>query len=306
MLLQARGRTLTFPRRPLIMGIVNINDDSFCGDGTLDPQAALRLAQSMATDGADIIDAGAESARTNRPPISETEEIARFSAFISAYQDWAESVAAQPPAFDPAQVWPPLLSLNTWRPAVVAAVLPLGGHLLNDIGALPDGRNAALCAAHGTALLVMHSVGLPKQAHTHVGYPDIMAELERFFEEKLALCAAHGLPRDAILLDPGIDFAKQRQDNLTIFRDLHRLKHFQRPILLPISRKTVIGEVLGLPNPLDRDAATLACLASGLSNGAHLFRVHRVRPAAEANKVLWALQAPAEEMSQASVKPAGN
>ena len=183
---------------------------------------------------------------------------------------------------------------------------PLGGHLLNDIGALPDGRNAALCAAHGTALLVMHSVGLPKQAHTHVGYPDIMAELERFFEEKLALCAAHGLPRDAILLDPGIDFAKQRQDNLTIFRGLHRLKHFQRPILLPISRKTVIGEVLGLPNPLDRDAATLACLASGLSNGAHLFRVHRVRPAAEANKVLWALQAPAEEMSQASVKPAGN
>lgn len=276
------------------MGIVNLNDDSFCGDGTLDPQAALRLAQAMAADGADLIDIGAESARTNRPPISETEEIARFTSFISAYQTWSDAVASQAPPCDAAQVWPPLLSLNTWRPTVVAAVLPLGGHLLNDIGALPDASNAALCALHGAALLVMHSQGRPKQPHTHVGYPDIMAELDSFFEEKLALCAAAGLPRDAILLDPGIDFAKQRPDNLTIYRELHRLARFQRPILLPISRKTVIGEVLGLPNPLDRDAATLACLASGLSNGAHLFRVHRVRPAAEAVKVLWALQSPAD------------
>ena len=294
MLLHARGRRIAFPRRPLVMGIVNLNDDSFCGDGTLDPQAALRMAQQMAADGADLIDAGAESARTNRPPLSESEEIARFAAFISAYQAWAASVAHQAPPFDPDQVWPPLLSLNTWRPEVVAAVLPLGGHLLNDIGALPDGRNAALCAQHGAALLVMHSQGRPKQPHTHVGYPDIMAELESFFEEKLALCAAVGLPRDAVLLDPGIDFAKQRRDNLTIYRDLGRLARFQRPILLPISRKTVIGEVLDLPNPLDRDPGTLACLASGLSSGAHLFRVHCVRPAAEAIKVLWALHAPAE------------
>ncbi len=292
MLLQARGRVLTFPRRPLIMGIVNINDDSFCGDGTLDPGAALRMAQQMAADGADVIDAGAESARTNRAAISVEEEVQRFTSFIGAYQAWSEEVPDKTPAFDAVQVWPPLLSLNTWRPEVVAAVLPLGGDLLNDIGALPDDRNVRLCAEHGAALLVMHSVGLPKEKHTHVGHPDIMAELDRFFTEKLALCQAAGLPRESVVLDPGIDFAKQREDNLTIFREVERLHGFGRPVLLPVSRKTVIGEVLGLPDPLDRDAGTLACVARGLSGGAQIFRVHAVKQAAEAVKVLWAVEGP--------------
>ena len=289
MILQARGRVLTFPRRPLIMGIVNINDDSFCGDGTLDPRAALRMAQQMAADGADVIDAGAESARTNRAAISVEEEVQRFTSFMAAYQAWGAEVAEQPPAFDATQVWPPLLSLNTWRPEVVEAVLPLGGDLLNDIGALPDDRNARLCAAHGAALLIMHSVGLPKEKHTHVGYPDIMEELDRFFEEKLALCQAAGLPRESVVLDPGIDFAKQQDDNLTIYRELERLQRFGRPVLLPVSRKTVIGEVLGLPDPLERDAGTLACVARGMSGGAQIFRVHAVKHAAEAVKVLWAV-----------------
>ncbi len=292
MILRARGRVLTFPRRPLLMGIVNINDDSFCGDGTLDPGAALSIAQRMAADGADIIDAGAESARTNRAAISIGEETARLTAFITAYQAWTLQAAAQPAAFDSEQVWPPMLSLNTWRPEVVAAVLPLGGDILNDIGALPDARNARLCARHQAALLIMHSVGLPKEKHTHVGYPDIMAELNRFFTEKLTLCREAGLPEEATLLDPGIDFAKQRQDNLTIYRDLEKLHHFRRPILLPVSRKTVIGDVLGLPEPLDRDAGTLACIARGLSAGTAVFRVHHVKAAAEAIKVLWAVEKP--------------
>ncbi len=290
MLLKARHRTLIFPRRPLVMGIVNINDDSFCGDGTLDPGEALRMAQAMAGQGADVIDAGAESARTNRPPISVAEEIARFTPFIEAWGRWVAAIAHLPPPWDGVQVWPPLLSLNTWRPEVVEALLPLGGDLLNDMGALPDDRNARLCAQHGAALLVMHSVGLPKEKHTHIGYPDIMAELERFFAEKLALCEAAGLPRESVVLDPGIDFAKQCHDNLTIFRRLKRLASFGCPILLPVSRKTVIGDVLQLPDPLDRDAGTLACIASGVTQGAHLFRVHEVRPAVEAIKVLWALR----------------
>ena len=292
MLLQARGRSLTFPRRPLVMGIVNINDDSFCGDGTLDPEAALRLARRMAAEGADIIDAGAESARTNRAPIPVDEEIQRFASFIGAWQGWCASIAAPFTAWDTEQVWPPLLSLNTWRPEVVEAVLPLGGHLLNDIGALPDHRNAKLCAQHGVALLIMHSMGLPKQPHTHVGYPDIMAELDGFFEEKLVMCQEAGLPRESVVLDPGIDFAKQCGDNLTIYRESARLARFGRPVLLPVSRKTVIGEVLDLADPLDRDAGTLGCIARGLSTGAHIFRVHNVRAAAEAVKVLWALEGP--------------
>ena len=289
MILQARGRSLTFPRRPLVMGIVNINDDSFCGDGTLDPEAALRLAQQMAAEGADIIDAGAESARTNRAAISVDGEIQRFASFISAWQAWCGGIDVKCPPWDAEQVWPPLLSLNTWRPEVVEAVLLLGGHLLNDIGALPDNRNAKHCARHGAALLIMHSVGLPKEKHTHIGYPDIMAELDCFFAEKLVMCQEAGLALESIVLDPGIDFAKQRQDNLTIFRELGRMSRFGRPVLLPVSRKTVIGEVLDQPDPLDRDAGTLACIARGLSTGAQIFRVHNVRAAAEAVKVLWAI-----------------
>lgn len=290
MILSARHRTITFPRRPLVMGIVNVNDDSFCGDGTLDPGAAMELAIRQAAEGADIIDAGAESARTNRGAITIIEEISRFAGFLEAWREWIRTAAGRTPPLDAEQLWPPLLSLNTWRPEVVEAVLPLGGDLLNDIGALPDDRNARLCARHGAALLIMHSAGEPKQPHTHVGYPDIMGELDRFFAEKLALCAAAGLPENAVILDPGIDFAKQTQDNLTIFRRLRELEKFHRPVLLPVSRKTVIGEVLGLPDPLDRDAGTLACIASGLSQGAQIFRVHNVQAAARAVKVLWAIE----------------
>src|SRR5687768_2987644 len=136
MILQARARTITFPRRPLIMGIVNLNDDSFCGDGTLDVSVAMDHAQRMAAHGADIIDAGAESARTNRAAISVEEEIDRLLPFIDRWLAWSRSMADSAPPV-PDQVWPPLLSVNTWRPEVVEAVLPAGGDVLNDIGALP-------------------------------------------------------------------------------------------------------------------------------------------------------------------------
>ncbi|RYD33701.1 MAG: dihydropteroate synthase, partial [Verrucomicrobiaceae bacterium] len=262
----------------------------------LDPVLALAQAQRMAVEGADIIDAGAESARTNRAAISMEEEIARFTAFITVWQKWCAAATDQPPPFDEEQVWPPLLSLNTWRPEVVQAILPLGGDLLNDIGALPDDRNARLCARHGAALLIMHSVGEPKQPHTDVHYPDIMAELDRFFTEKLVLCAEAGLPLESVILDPGIDFAKQREDNLAVFRNLPALAKFQRPVLLPVSRKTVIGEVLGLRDPLDRDAGTLACIARGVTGGARIFRVHHVQAAAQAVKMLWTLESGGESV----------
>ena len=119
-----------------------------------------------------------------------------------------------------------------------------------------------------------------------------MEELDRFFAEKLALCQSAGLPMESVVLDPGIDFAKQQDDNLTIYREMERLQRFGRPVLLPVSRKTVIGEVLGLPDPLERDAGTLACVARGLSGGAQIFRVHAVKQTAEAVKVLWAVEAP--------------
>ncbi|RPJ35872.1 MAG: dihydropteroate synthase [Verrucomicrobiaceae bacterium] len=268
------------------MGIVNVNDDSFSGDGTLDFATAVEMARSQVQAGADVIDVGAESARTNRQAVPVAEEIRRFRGFVERWDEVWQAVEPR----DAAQVWPPVLSANTWRPEVVAGVLESGRvELLNDMGALPDDRNARLCADHGTALLVMHSVGEPKIPHVHQQWADVMGEMERFFTGKMALAAAAGLPVDALVLDPGIDFAKQRDDNLTVYRELGRLRSFARPVLVPVSRKTVIGEVLGLPDPRDRDAGTIACIATAMARGAEIFRVHQVDAAWQAVKALHGL-----------------
>lgn len=284
MLLRARDREIQFPRRPLVMGIVNVNDDSFSGDGTLDIDAALSLAQNQIRSGADIIDVGAESARTNRDAITSEEEVARLRPFIERFPDLAEA-----PAIGGDVPVPPLLSVNTWRPEVVREILPMGVDLLNDIGALPDASNARLCAEHGSALLIMHSVGLPKQAHPGQRYSDIMEELERFFEAKLALAESAGLERDRTLLDPGIDFAKDRDDNLRILREAQRLNSHGRPVLLPVSRKTVIGDVLDIENPSARDAGTLSCAIAGALRGAAVLRVHDVASVVAGLRVVYPL-----------------
>lgn len=282
MLLTARNHKRTFPRKPLVMGIVNINDDSFCNDGSLDASTVLAQAEQQLRDGADIIDIGAESARTNRQVIEIDEEVRRLNSFIS---EWPKLLSSLEGKLEQN----PLLSINTWRPEVVEQILPQGGDILNDLSALPDTRNAEACARHDVSLLIMHSVGQPKVPHTHVQWPDIMQELDVFFSAKIQMALEAGLREDQIILDPGIDFAKQRQDNLTIYRDMDRLLKFGRPILLPVSRKTVIGQVLDLPDPMERDAGTLACVAAGMQRGAHIFRVHNVAATAQAVSVLHAV-----------------
>ena len=278
-------REITFPRRPLVMGIVNVNDDSFSGDGTLDCQAALEQALRQAEEGADIIDVGAESARTNRSAVSIEEEVRRFRGFLNGWPAATRDAAPK----DEAQVWPPILSANTWRPEVVEAVLPLGVELLNDMGGLPDDRNARLCAASGASLLIMHSVGEPKIPHLHQQWPDVMAAMDTFFAEKIAMATAAGLPPESIILDPGIDFAKQRDDNLRIFRELGKLTRFGRPLMIPVSRKTMIGEVLGIPEPRERDAGTVACISASVRRGANILRVHDVRAAWQTTRILDAI-----------------
>lgn len=271
MQLSARQTSIHFPRPAMIMGILNLSVDSFSGDGVADIETAIARSEVLIKDGADIIDLGAESARTNREPISEQEEIDRLCGFIELWNKLPSR---------------PLLSINTWRPEVAAASLALGGEILNDIGALPDDQNARICAQTGAALLIMHSIGVPKVPHTHVQYENVLAAMESFFEEKIAMSLAAGLPHERLILDPGIDFAKQRDDNLAIYANLSRLHRFGRPILLPVSRKTVIGEVLGIANAADRDAGTVACIAEGLLQGAQIFRVHNVKAASQTVRTL--------------------
>jgi dihydropteroate synthase len=272
--LLARGRRIRFPRRPLIMGILNINDDSFCGDGQIDLDWALKRTRELAAEGADIIDVGAESARTNRPAIAPEEELRRLHPFLVRFSGLWNDLEPR----DAQGIFPPLLSINTWRPEVAAAALESGGDLLNDLSGLTDDRNARSCAKTGAALLIMHSVGSPKIAHRDVTYPDAIAELLRFFRQKILLAVRAGVPRSAMVLDPGIDFAKRASDNLRILRELSALDEFERPILLAISRKSVIGQVLGIAAS-ERDAATTACIVAGVVRGASIFRVHNVEMA---------------------------
>ncbi|MDD5200675.1 MAG: dihydropteroate synthase [Terrimicrobiaceae bacterium] len=284
MILRARGRTVVFPRRPLVMGILNLNDDSFSGDGSLDPDWAEARIRELIAEGADIVDIGAESARTNRAAISEDEEIRRLAPCLARFA----ALVADAPRADADQISPPLLSVNTWRPAVARTALAIAGDLLNDMGGLPSPENAAICAETGAALLIMHTVGDPKVPHTHIAWRDIVGEMRAFFLEKLALAEAAGLAREAIVLDPGIDFAKQRDDNLRVYRDLEEFADLGRPILLPISRKSVIGAVLGITDPRERDAGTIACLVAGMVRGAAIFRVHNVRAAHQAVRTMQA------------------
>ena len=269
------------------MGIVNINDDSFSGDGTLDIGKALRQAMQMASDGADIIDVGAESARTNRCAIGVAEELARLLPFIDGY----EALCAEVSPRDDLQIWPPLLSINTWRPEIVEAVLKTGQvDIINDIGGLVEDTNARLCFEFNAALLIMHTVGEPKVPHTSQRYDSIWATMEAFFDDRLSRARALGLSDDQLIIDPGIDFAKQCADNLSIYRELERLNRYGLPILMPISRKTVIGDVLEIPVPADRDAGTISCLVRGLVAQANIFRVHNVKAVADSVRVIAAIR----------------
>ena len=280
MILRIREKTLDFSNRTMVMGIININDDSFSGDGTLDQYKAIQMALEKVDQGADIIDVGAESARTNRGPITINEEVDRLIPFIDAFHsfNWNEERKKT------------LLSVNTWRPEVAEKVLPLGVDILNDIGALKQSDNAEICSRHGTALLIMHSIGLPKEPHLGQKYENIIDEIDLFFKEKIQFAESVGLKPEQIILDPGIDFAKDREDNLKILNNLHVFQSHGCPILVPVSRKTVIGEVLGIDDPNERDAGTVACSVSSILRGASILRVHNVIAAAQTVRMISSLR----------------
>jgi len=276
MRLQVRDKFVDFSNRTMVMGIININDDSFSGDGTLDQNKAMEMALAKVDEGADIIDIGAESARTNRGPIPEEEEINRLKPFIKEFHSthWGEGRPK------------PLLSVNTWRPEVARKILPLGVDILNDIGALGKSDNAKICADYGTALLIMHSIGLPKEPHLGQKYENVMDDINLFFEKKVNLATSVGLNVEQIVLDPGIDFAKDRAENLNILKNLKEFHKHGRPILVPVSRKTVIGEVLSINDPSSRDAGTVACSVSSIIRGAAILRVHNVEAASQTVKII--------------------
>jgi len=283
LMLQARERRYELGARPWLMGIVNATPDSFSDGGvhaTL--EARVALARELLAAGADVIDVGGETGRTNLPAVPVAEEIARVVPLI-------ERVAGELGA---------LVSVDTYKPAVAAAAIAAGAAIVNDVSGLRDAGLADVCAASGAALVVMHTRAAPKQRMQDPGlYDDVVADVLAFLRERLALARDRGVAETALIVDPGPDFAKTPAQTIELLRGAERLHELGRPLLMAISRKDFIGALTGRP-PRERDAGTLAALAHGLDLGGHIFRVHDVAAAADFIAVRGALRGELEPPSE--------
>jgi dihydropteroate synthase len=252
--------------RPWLMGVVNATPDSFSdagGNQTLEQR--LELARSLLAAGADIIDIGGESGVTNRPPVQPEEEIERVVPLI-------ERVSGELGA---------LVSVDTYKPAVAHAAIEAGAAIVNDVSGLRDVALADVCARTGAALVVMHTKAAPKQKLLDPGLDGrIVADVENFLRERMALAIEHGVAFEQLMLDPGPDFAKTPAQTVAVLRALGDLHALGRPLLLAVSRKDFVG-ALTRRSPRDRLPGTLAALAHGVQAGAHVLRVHDVAQTAD-------------------------
>ncbi|MFH1429461.1 MAG: dihydropteroate synthase [Candidatus Margulisiibacteriota bacterium] len=265
------GKTLRFDK-PLLMGILNCTPDSFSDGGQfLDPDRAADHAHQMVSDGALIIDAGGESSRPGADPVSEAEELKRVIPVVSRIADTA------------------IVSIDTYKAAIAEQALTKGAQIINDITALQgDPRMAEVAAEAGCPVVLMHMRGTPQAMQDAPEYDDIMAELISFFEERISFAVKSGIKESNIIIDPGIGFGKTTEHNLAILNHLEQLKIFGRPVLLGASRKSVIGNVLGLP-PGERLSGDIATVCFGIHKNVNIIRVHDVKEIARAVKMTTAI-----------------
>lgn len=258
---RACGREIPLDR-PVVIGILNLTPDSFSDGGelaTLD--AALRRAEAMVEDGAAVLDVGGESTRPGAQPVPEEEERRRVLPFLEAA----------------ARRFPVPLSIDTRKAAVARAALDAGAVIVNDTSALAaDPAMAAVVAERGAGVVLMHMRGEPATMQGLATYADVAGEVAEELARAVARALAAGIRRDAIVVDPGIGFAKTPEQNLTLLRELGRIVALGYPVLVGPSRKSFIGAVLGLP-PKERVEGTIAACVLALAAGARLFRVHDVR-----------------------------
>lgn len=264
MKLRLRQQTLELqPGVPLIMGIVNLGNDSVADSRSLRTlDAQLEFAMRQRGDGAQILDVGVQSGRTDTPIISEDEEIERLVPLVTALAK--EGV---------------VVSVDIWRPRVAQAALQAGAAMINDVSGLLDPALADAVARFGAALVVMHTRAGPKVEH-FPGYDDPMADVIELLEQRIELAVDHGVDRAQIIVDPGLDFAKTPAESISVLRRLAELHRLERPILLAVSRKYFIGMLTG-NGPEKRLAGTLAAVEFGVSAGAQIVRVHDVAEVVE-------------------------
>ncbi|HKC93775.1 MAG TPA: dihydropteroate synthase [Nitrospira sp.] len=261
MILQAKDRTLELSERPVVMGVVNVTPDSFFDGGRYaKPDAAIRHALRLAEEGADLLDIGAESTRPGAESIDEGEERRRLMPVVTAV---AKAVRIP-------------ISVDTMKSTVAGAALEAGAVIVNDVSALrADPAMAVLVATTGAGVVLMHMQGIPKTMQIAPAYDNVVGEIAEFFRERIRFCRERGIGEDQIVLDPGIGFGKLLLHNLTLLGQLETFVQFGRPILVGVSMKAFIGQVLGRPVE-ERSWGTAAAVALAVSNGARILRVHDV------------------------------
>lgn len=268
-LLRLPGRDLRIERgRPLVMGIVNANPDSFSDAVRLETTGRrFDHAMGLVADGADLIDVGGESGVTYTGVTAAEVEAERVVPLVERLA--AEGV---------------LVSVDTWKPPVADAAIAAGAGILNDVSGLADPGLADVAARTGAGLVVMHTRAAPKEEHFADYGGRVVEDVEAFLRERMALARERGVAEEQLIADPGPDFAKTPAESAEVLRALPRLHALGRPILLPVSRKYVIGAITGRP-PDERLAGTLAALAHGVAAGAAIVRVHDVAAAVDFLKV---------------------
>ena len=260
-----------FPRKALMMGIVNVTPDSFSDGGRFfEPRRAIEHALQLVGEGADIIDVGGESTRPGAEMISEPEELRRVLPVI-------EGLAAQTKV---------PISIDSQKPGVARAALRAGASIINDIGANRAGAEMwELAAETGAGYILMHMQGTPQTMHLAPKYDDVVAEVDAFFGERVRRMEASGVHREQIVLDPGIGFGKTVRHNLQLLAGLSRLRIHQRPLLLGVSRKSFIGKLVG-GEVHERVPGGIACSVWAVLNGVQLIRTHDVAATVQAVRMI--------------------
>ncbi len=258
-----------------VMGILNVTPDSFSDGGRFAQRdEALRHAARMVAAGATLIDIGGESTRPGARVVSPLEELERVAPVV-------EAVARELDV---------IISVDTSTPAVMRESARLGAGLINDVRALR--RDGALDAAADTGLPVclMHMLGEPGNMQDAPHYDDLVAEVCGFLQQRIEACASAGIPAERIILDPGFGFAKTHEHNLTLFKHLPALHALGLPLLVGVSRKSMVGLTLGKPVG-ERLYGSLALAALAVSNGARILRVHDVAETVDVVRMIAAVEA---------------
>ncbi len=252
---------------PIVMGVVNVTPDSFSDGGAwLDPDAAIAHGRALVREGADILDIGGESTRPGADPVTEAEELRRV---VPVLEGLAGAGAR--------------LSIDTSKAAVAAAALAAGATIVNDVTALRgDPGMAALVAARGCEVCLMHMLGEPRTMQRDPRYADVVDDVRAFLAARLAFAVEAGIAAERVWLDPGIGFGKTIDHNLQLLARLDAIVALGRPVVVGTSRKSFLGAITGRDEAADRVPGTIATNVLALARGARVFRVHDVAQAHDA------------------------